>query len=133
MDSRPVQPQGGWVGQSAFVHQPRQRPEAPVSQSLDALGQFVVNVAGLQHRQLAALEVALVDAALETPLASGQLSAYLRIHSKSLRGCGVCESNTHKIPQNCRGISFFQFTLKILPEKYAWVRSSSHRSSRGLP
>jgi hypothetical protein len=49
---------------------------------------FIVDIAGGEHRPLAALDVALVEAALDSALALPQLSAYLTVHSKSLVWCG---------------------------------------------
>jgi hypothetical protein len=52
------------------------------------LGHFIVDGAGRQHGLGATTVVVLVQPALETTLAIGQLSSYARIHSKSLLASG---------------------------------------------
>src|ERR1039457_1596190 len=57
---------------------------ATVGNAAVALADFVMNVAGGEHRPLAAFDVELIEPAFDAALASVQLSAYLNFHSKSL-------------------------------------------------
>ena len=53
-------------------------------------------------------------------LAGGQLSAYLGVHSKSLRGCGVrCSSTNMKHRKNAEGFRFFRNSSRIHPREFA--------------
>jgi hypothetical protein len=58
--------------------------DAAVGDAAVALADLVMDVAGGEHRPLAAFEVELVEPAFDSALASVQLSAYLNFHSKSL-------------------------------------------------
>jgi hypothetical protein len=57
--------------------------DAAVGDTAVAVADLVAEVAGGEHRPLAASDVLWVEPAFDSALASGQLSAYLGFHSKS--------------------------------------------------
>ncbi len=71
-------------GETEPVRQSMHGADPAMRDAAVALADFVVDVAGGEHRLLAAFEVELVEPAFDSALASVQLSAYLDFHSKSL-------------------------------------------------
>ena len=108
MDLEQVQAPVDGLGQAQLPDQQQHRADAAVSHAARALGDLDTGCCGRQHRPIAALRsFDLVQPLLDPPLAGRQLTAYLGVHSKSLRGCDVAELDTHETPQKRRGISVF--------------------------
>ena len=75
------------VGQPQFADQQQHRADAAVGHAPRALGQFVLDIGGPQHRPITPLAIRLVQPLLDPPLAGRQSSSYADLHLKSLRGC----------------------------------------------
>ncbi len=88
MDLEQNQPAVNGLGKPEPLREGMNGTDAAVGDAAIALADLVMDVAGGEHRPLAAFEVELVEASLDSALASVQLSAYLDFHSKSLAGCG---------------------------------------------
>jgi len=72
------------VDESNASSQQVKRADAAVRDAVNAVGNFVVNVAGREDGPIAATGFAFVKPALKTALASVELSSYLDVHSKFL-------------------------------------------------
>src|SRR5262249_32975149 len=81
--------------------------ETAAAEAAGAVGDLVADGAGGEHGTLAVGDIGSVEAALQAPLAVGQLLAYLGFHSKSLGGGRGGMAWTTMKPRKSRGISSF--------------------------
>ena len=88
--------------------------DAAMTDAMNAVSDFVVDVGGGEHGSLGVAESFFVESAFNSALAFGQLLAYLGIHSKSLSvGVDGC-SLQHQTPQKHQG--FRVFSVSCLAE-----------------
>jgi hypothetical protein len=81
--------------------------DAAVGDAADAVGDFVMDVAGGEHRSGATAEIGLVQAALDPARAAVLLLVYPWVHLKTLVTGVFGKRLTLQTPQECRGFSTF--------------------------
>ena len=81
--------------------------DAAMADAVNAVGDFVVDVAGREDGSMAAVGFGFIEPALDTTLVSVQAISYLGIHSKSLSAGGDEVWLPHETPQKLQGISSF--------------------------
>jgi len=82
--------------------------DTAVANSETAVGQFVVNIRGGEHRPFHSAEVAFVETTLNASLAVGQLASYGGAHSKSFPWRGERIDLTLRIPRKtAKDFEFF--------------------------
>jgi hypothetical protein len=126
MDLQQMQTPIDGFGQTEFLNQQPHRAQAAVGHAARPLG----DVGGGHDRLRAIAQFRFIQAPGDPLLAGLQLTAYLGIHSKSLRGCDVADVDTSETPQKRRGISFFQNLSDKSRAGYAWLRTRAIRSTR---
>src|SRR5450755_2475220 len=88
MDLEQVQAVVDGIDQADLSGQGVDDADAAVDEPAAAVGDFVPDVAGGEHRPGAIAEFGGVEAALDAPLAVGQSAGYGSFHSKSSAGSG---------------------------------------------
>jgi hypothetical protein len=81
--------------------------DAAVTDAMNAVGDFVMDVGGGQDGPMAADGFGFVQPTLDTALVSVELMSYFSVHSKSLSAGGDVVWSLHSTPQKLQGISSF--------------------------
>jgi hypothetical protein len=82
--------------------------DAAIGHGVDAVSNVVVDVAGREHRLLAASVITFIEPPQNPSLAIGQFLPYARFHSKSLLSFGCEDLVTLQTLEKREGFEFFQ-------------------------
>src|SRR5262245_5224020 len=100
------------IDQAGVAGQGVHRADAAVGDAAITVADLVVEVARGEHRPLAALDIVFVEPAFDSPLALGQLPAYLDFHSKSFSLLGCLRAvQLFKHRRKTKGFRGFSFSV----------------------
>jgi hypothetical protein len=107
MDLEQVQACIDAVNETELTGEPVEDTDATVGVAAGAFGKLIVNVAGSEHRLVAAAQIGLIQSAIDPAFGVVQALVYGRIHLKTLVSVVREKRSNLSNTMKCRGFSCF--------------------------